>query len=194
MKRRSCKKAVPQALSTGSANSSIMPSRSREVFPRDWDTCEGARSTRAAPVGTGSSSASSPGKRTHTILKPKRNLGPGLVPALPPVRDVREDRDRVGLALREQSAARGAGRHRRQVHAAREHQVRRRRSDRSSHRKAAAKRVDRRAPVWKSKFYGAFAESSRRPPRHRRDALSMAWRCGSLTARRSQHGRAIAEK
>ena len=43
------------------------------------------------------------------------------------------------------------------------------------------------APVWKSKFYGAVrAESSRRPPRHRRDACSMAWR--------SQDGRAIAEK
>ena len=28
-------------------------------------------------------------------------------------------------------------------------------------------------------------EASRRPPRHRRDACSMAWRCGSLTARRS---------
>ena len=30
------------------------------------------------------------------------------------------------------------------------------------------------------------------PPRHRRDAFSTAWRCGSLTARRSQ--RVIAEK
>ena len=29
------------------------------------------------------------------------------------------------------------------------------------------------------------AESSRRPPRHRRDACSMAWRCRFLTARRS---------
>ena len=38
--------------------------------------------------------------------------------------------------------------------------------------------------VWKSKFYGAFAESSRRPPRHRRDAYSMAWRCRFLAARR----------
>ena len=37
-------------------------------------------------------------------------------------------------------------------------------------------------------------ESSRRPPRHRRDACSMAWRGGSLTARRSQHGRVIAGK
>ena len=35
------------------------------------------------------------------------------------------------------------------------------------------------------------AESSRRPPRHRRDACSMAWRCRFLTARRSQHGRVI---
>ena len=38
------------------------------------------------------------------------------------------------------------------------------------------------------------AESSRRPPRHRRDACSMAWWCSSLTARPSQHGRVIAEK
>jgi hypothetical protein len=29
------------------------------------------------------------------------------------------------------------------------------------------------------------AESSRRPPRHRRDACSMAWRCRFLTARPS---------
>ena len=38
------------------------------------------------------------------------------------------------------------------------------------------------------------AESSRRPPRHRRDACSMAWRCRFLAARRSQDGRVIAEK
>ena len=38
------------------------------------------------------------------------------------------------------------------------------------------------------------AESSRRPPRHRRDACSMVWRCRFLTARRSQHGRVIAAK
>ena len=31
------------------------------------------------------------------------------------------------------------------------------------------------------KFYGAFAESSRRPPRHRRDACWLAWRCRFLT-------------
>ena len=30
------------------------------------------------------------------------------------------------------------------------------------------------------------AESSRRPPRHRRDGCSIAWRCRFLTARRSQ--------
>ena len=30
--------------------------------------------------------------------------------------------------------------------------------------------------------------------RHRRDASSMAWRCGSLTTRFSQHGRIVAEK
>ena len=38
------------------------------------------------------------------------------------------------------------------------------------------------------------AESSRRPPRHRCDACSTAWRCRFLTARRSQDGRVIAEK
>ena len=38
------------------------------------------------------------------------------------------------------------------------------------------------------------AESSRRPPRHRRDACSTAWRCEFLTARPSQDGRVIAEK
>ena len=38
------------------------------------------------------------------------------------------------------------------------------------------------------------AESSRRPPRHRRDACSMAWRCRSLTARPCQDGHVIAEK
>jgi hypothetical protein len=37
------------------------------------------------------------------------------------------------------------------------------------------------------------AESSRRPPRHRRDACSMAWRCRFLTARPSQDGRVIAK-
>ena len=48
--------------------------------------------------------------------------------------------------------------------------------------------------VWKSKFYGAFAESSRLPPRHRRDASSTAWQCVSLTTRFSQHGRVVAEQ
>ena len=38
------------------------------------------------------------------------------------------------------------------------------------------------------------AESSRRPPRHRREACSMAWRCRFLTARPSQRGHVIAEK
>ena len=38
------------------------------------------------------------------------------------------------------------------------------------------------------------AESSRRPPRHRRAACSTAWRCWFLTARRSQDGRVITEK
>ena len=37
------------------------------------------------------------------------------------------------------------------------------------------------------------AESSRRPPRHRCDACSMAWRCRLLIARRGQHGSVIAE-
>ena len=32
------------------------------------------------------------------------------------------------------------------------------------------------------------------PPRHRRDACSMVWRCRFLTARSSQDGRVIAEK
>jgi hypothetical protein len=38
------------------------------------------------------------------------------------------------------------------------------------------------------------AESSRRPPRHRCDACSMAWQCRFLAARPSQVGRVIAEK
>ena len=38
------------------------------------------------------------------------------------------------------------------------------------------------------------AESSRRPPRHRRDACATAWRCEFLTARPSQDGRVVAEK
>ena len=41
------------------------------------------------------------------------------------------------------------------------------------------------------KFYGA---ESRRPPRHRSDACSMAWRCRFIAARPSQDGRVIAEK
>ena len=36
--------------------------------------------------------------------------------------------------------------------------------------------------------------TARRPPRHRRDACSMAWRCRFLAARPSQHGRVIVEK
>ena len=61
-------------------------------------------------------------------------------------------------------------------------------------------------PVNKSKFHGAFVLNCRvdlhaidatptrlslRPPRHRRDACSIAWRCRFLTARRSQHGRIV---
>ena len=37
-------------------------------------------------------------------------------------------------------------------------------------------------------------ESPRRPPRHRRDTCSMAWRCRFLTARRGQRGHVIAAK
>ena len=57
----------------------------------------------------------------------------------------------------------------------------------------AAERGMRLEPVWKSKFT-ARSESSRLPPRHRRDACSMAWQCRFLTARPSQDGRVIAEK
>ena len=39
-----------------------------------------------------------------------------------------------------------------------------------------------------------FTARSRRPPRHRRDACSMAWRCRFLTTRQSQRGHVIAEK
>ena len=38
------------------------------------------------------------------------------------------------------------------------------------------------------------AESSPRPPRHRRGASSTAWPCGSLTTRFSQHSHVVAEK
>ena len=37
-------------------------------------------------------------------------------------------------------------------------------------------------------------ESPRRPPRHRRDACSMAWRCRFLVARPSQRGHVVAAK
>ena len=43
------------------------------------------------------------------------------------------------------------------------------------------------------KCYGAFV-LNRRPPRHRRDACSMAWRCRFPTVRWSQRGRVIAAK
>ena len=39
--------------------------------------------------------------------------------------------------------------------------------------------------VWKSNLRRVRPESPRRPPRHGRDACSMAWRCRSLTARPS---------
>ena len=38
------------------------------------------------------------------------------------------------------------------------------------------------------------ADSSRQPPRHRRAACSMAWRCWFITAGRDQHGSIIAKK
>ena len=38
------------------------------------------------------------------------------------------------------------------------------------------------------------ARSSRRPPRHRRDACSMAWRCRFITTDGASTGRLIAEK
>ena len=51
------------------------------------------------------------------------------------------------------------------------------------------------APVWKSKISRRVrAEAARRPPRRRRGVCSMAWRCRFLTARQSQHDRAVAEK
>ena len=40
----------------------------------------------------------------------------------------------------------------------------------------------------------ARTESPRRPPRHQRDACSMAWRCRFLAARPSQDSRAIAAR
>ena len=48
--------------------------------------------------------------------------------------------------------------------------------------------------LWKSNLRRVRPESPRRPPRHRRDTCSMAWRCRFLTARRSQRGHVIAEK
>ena len=48
--------------------------------------------------------------------------------------------------------------------------------------------------VWKSNLLRVRPESPCRPPRHRRDACSMAWQCRFLTARRSQRGHVIAEK
>ena len=43
-------------------------------------------------------------------------------------------------------------------------------------------------------FTARCAESSRRPPRHRRDACSIARRCWFLVARPSQRGHVVAEK
>ena len=47
--------------------------------------------------------------------------------------------------------------------------------------------------AWKQILRRVRAESSRRPPRHRRDAGSMAWRCRFLAADRAV-GRVIAKK
>jgi hypothetical protein len=44
-------------------------------------------------------------------------------------------------------------------------------------------------PVWIKILRRVRAESPRRPPRHRRDACSMAWRCRFLAARPSQDSR-----
>ena len=44
-------------------------------------------------------------------------------------------------------------------------------------------------PVWKSNLRRVC-----HPPRHRRDACSMAWRCRFLAARPSQDSRVVAEK
>ena len=45
--------------------------------------------------------------------------------------------------------------------------------------------------VWKSNLRRVRPESPRQPPRHRRDACSMAWRCRILTARPNQDGLCI---
>ena len=48
--------------------------------------------------------------------------------------------------------------------------------------------------MWKSKYATLFVlNRRRRPPRHRRDACSIAWRCRFLTARRSQHGSVVTD-
>ena len=44
------------------------------------------------------------------------------------------------------------------------------------------------------KLRRVHSESPRRPPRHRRDACSMAWRCRFITTRQSQNGRVIVVK
>ena len=48
------------------------------------------------------------------------------------------------------------------------------------------------SPVWKSNLRRVRPESPRRPPRHRRDACSIAWRCRFFTARQSQRGHVVA--
>ena len=50
------------------------------------------------------------------------------------------------------------------------------------------------ADLYGNQNFTARSESSRRPPRHRRSASSMAWRCRFLAARPSQDGRVIAKK
>jgi len=53
-----------------------------------------------------------------------------------------------------------------------------------------------REPVWKSNLTAQPRrdDGAARPPRHRRDASSMAWHGRFLAARPSQDGRVIAEK
>ena len=46
--------------------------------------------------------------------------------------------------------------------------------DEKTSKQSIMEAITKHTPVWKSNFHGAFAESSCRPPRHRRDACSMA--------------------
>ena len=46
--------------------------------------------------------------------------------------------------------------------------------DEKTSKQSIMEAITKHAPVWKSKFHGAFADTSCRPPRHRSDACSMA--------------------